>query len=141
MAHLSLRGGLPLRVVLRASVVEPDARLSIDALQFGSVRAGCCRVRTRLSVPSLRASWTDADNLHRRRMPLCSREPMVRVLRAQVMTFTITNPQPVSADWALGLPREQETSPVFVIAPCAGKLAPRQSAFVQVRFGHCQQTV
>jgi hypothetical protein len=45
VAHLTPRGGLPLRVTLRANVVQPDVCLSTDALQFGSVRAGCCKVR------------------------------------------------------------------------------------------------
>ena len=66
-AHLTPRGGLPLRVTLRANVVQPDVRLSTDALHFGSVRAGCCKVRGatfgpgsayRLEFVSQRASAT-----------------------------------------------------------------------------------
>jgi hypothetical protein len=51
----------------------------------------------------------------------------------QVMTVAVTNPEPVPADWTLGLPRDQGAAPVFVIAPCSGTLAPGQSAFVQAR--------
>jgi len=44
VTNLSLHGGLPLRVLLRAIVVEQEVCLSADALHFGCVRAGCCKV-------------------------------------------------------------------------------------------------
>jgi len=137
VAHLTPRGGLSLRITLRANVVQPDVRLSTDALHFGSVRTGCCKVRGatfgtgsafRLEFVSQRASATlhGAENiLQERAFFFCP--------RMQVMTVAVTNPEPVPADWALGLPRDQGGAPVFVIAPCSGTLAPGQSNFVQAR--------
>ena len=44
-AVISLHGGPPLRILLTANVGELEVRLSTDVLDFGCVRAGCCKVR------------------------------------------------------------------------------------------------
>ena len=46
--------------------------------------------------------------------------------------MAVSNPQLVAAEWALGPPPDSQSASYFSVAPCAGTLAPGQSAFVQV---------
>lgn len=46
--------------------------------------------------------------------------------------MAVRNPQLVAADWALGPPPDTQNASYFCVAPCAGTLAPGQSAVVQV---------
>ena len=47
-AVINVHGGPLLRILLMANVVELEVRLSNDTLDFGCVRAGCCKVRNTL---------------------------------------------------------------------------------------------
>lgn len=66
---------------------------------------------------------------------MCMQTPKPKTLSVsfkQVAHVAVSNPQLVAAEWALGpLPDSQNPS-YFDVAPCAGLLAPGQSAIVQV---------
>lgn len=54
----------------------------------------------------------------------------------QVAHVAVSNPQLVTAEWALGPPPDSQSASYFHVTPCAGTLAPGQSAFVQVCLPH-----